>query len=39
MAGVKLTITCTCGECRCGYHKAGVEFIMGDLCPPLCHEL
>ena len=37
MAKVKITITK--GECRCGYHKKGDEFIVGDLCPPLCHEL
>ncbi|SBW08526.1 conserved hypothetical protein [uncultured Eubacteriales bacterium] len=34
---VKLIITCA--NCRCGYHKAGDEFIVEDLCPPLCHEL
>ncbi|MDE6260735.1 MAG: TIGR04076 family protein [Oscillospiraceae bacterium] len=37
MPQVKLTITHS--ECRCGYHKAGEEFIIGDFCPPLCHEL
>lgn len=37
MKKVKLTVTH--GECRCGYHKTGEEFIVGDLCPPLCHEL
>ncbi len=26
-------------ECRCGYHKAGDEFDIGGLCPPLCHVL
>lgn len=37
MRTVKLTVTH--GECRCGYHKEGDEFLIGDLCPPLCHEL
>lgn len=37
MRKVKLTVTD--GECRCGYHKEGDEFLIGDLCPPLCHEL
>ena len=37
MRKVKLSVTD--GECRCGYHKTGEEFIIGDLCPPLCHEL
>ena len=34
---VKLTITK--GECRCGYHKAGDGFMVSDICPPICHEL
>ena len=37
MAKVRLTITES--GCRCGYFKAGQEFIVEDLCPPLCHEL
>ena len=37
MAKVKLTITES--NCRCGYHKKGDEFIVEDICPPLCHEL
>ncbi len=37
MPQVKLTVTRS--ECRCGYHKTGEEFTVGDLCPPLCHEL
>ncbi len=37
MRRVKLTVTES--ACRCGYHRAGEEFIVGDLCPPLCHEL
>lgn len=37
MRKVKLTVTES--ACRCGYHKAGETFLVGDLCPPLCHEL
>lgn len=37
MAKVKLTVVSS--RCRCGYCKAGDAFIVGDLCPPLCHEL
>ena len=37
MSKVKLTITES--KCRCGYFKKGQEFIVEDLCPPLCHEL
>ena len=37
MGRVKLTITES--RCRCGYFKKGQEFIVDDLCPPLCHEL
>lgn len=37
MPKVKLTITGS--RCRGGYFRQGQEFIVGDLCPPLCHEL
>ncbi len=37
MPKVKLTITDSC--CRSGYLKKGQEYIVEDLCPPLCHEL
>lgn len=37
MPKVKLTITES--KCRCGYFKKEQEFIVEDLCPPLCHEL
>ncbi len=37
MGKVKLTITES--RCRCGYVQKGQEFIVEDLCPPLCHEL
>lgn len=37
MAKVKLTVLES--RCRSGYCKKGDEFIVEDLCPPLCHEL
>lgn len=37
MARVKLTVLHS--NCRSGYLKAGDEFVVEDLCPPLCHEL
>ncbi len=37
MAKVKLTITKS--NCRSGCCKKGDEFMVEDLCPPLCHEL
>ena len=37
MAKVKLTIMES--NCRSGYFKQGEEFMVEDLCPPLCHEL
>ncbi len=35
----KVRLTITESRCRSGYFKAGDAFIVGDLCPPLCHEL
>lgn len=37
MPKVKLTVTES--ACRCAYHKKGDEFVVEDICPPLCHEL
>ena len=37
MKMVKLTVLES--NCRSGYCKAGDTFLVGDLCPPLCHEL
>ena len=37
MKKVKLTITES--GCRSGYFQKGQEFVVEDLCPPLCHEL
>ena len=36
---MKVRLTITESNCRSGYFKAGEEFIVEDLCPPLCHEL
>lgn len=35
----KIKLTVTESKCRGGYLKAGDEFIIDDLCPPICHEL
>ncbi len=35
----RVKITITSSRCRGGYFKKGQEFIVEDLCPPLCHEL
>lgn len=37
MSKVKLTVIES--KCRCVYLKTGAEFVVGDLCPPICHEL
>lgn len=37
MPKVKLTVVES--RCRSGYCRAGDEFIVEDLCPPVCHEL
>jgi uncharacterized repeat protein (TIGR04076 family) len=37
MRKVKLIVTES--KCRGGYCKKGDEYIVEDLCPPLCHEL
>lgn len=37
MPKIKLTITES--RCRCGYVQTGDVFIVGDICPPMCHEL
>ena len=35
----KVKITVIGSRCRGGYCKAGDEYIVEDLCPPMCHEL
>lgn len=37
MPDVLLTVTES--NCRCGYLKKGDTFTIGDICPPVCHEL
>lgn len=37
MPKVKLTVIES--RCRGGYCKKGEEYIIEDVCPPLCHEL
>lgn len=37
MAKVRLTVLES--NCRCGYCKKGDNYIVEDLCPPICHEL
>jgi uncharacterized repeat protein (TIGR04076 family) len=37
MPPVKLTIVES--RCRCGVHQNGQEYIVGETCPPVCHEL
>lgn len=37
MPKVKLTIVES--RCRDGLYKVGDEFIVGNTCPPICHEL
>ncbi len=39
MAKYKVKLTVTKAECRCGYFRQGQEFVVDDLCPPICHEL
>lgn len=36
---MKVKLTITQSDCRCGHFQKGQEFLVGDLCPPLCHEL
>jgi len=37
MPQVRITIE----ECRCrsGCHHQGDTYVVGDVCPPICHEL
>jgi uncharacterized repeat protein (TIGR04076 family) len=37
MPQIRLTIEES--RCRAGLHRKGQEFIVGDVCPPVCHEL
>lgn len=35
----KVRLVITESSCRSGHFKKGQEFMVEDLCPPLCHEL
>ena len=35
---IKVKLTITESKCRSGYFKKGQEFMVEDLCQPLCHE-
>ena len=35
---IKVKLTITDSKCRSGYFKKGQEFMVEELCPPLCHE-
>ena len=37
MKKIKITVLSSC--CRGGVHRAGDEFIVEDICPPICAEL
>ncbi len=37
MPSVRLTVTES--ACRSGLCKAGDEYLVRDVCPPICHEL
>lgn len=36
---MKVKLTILESKCRGNYHKAGDEFVVEDICPPICHEL
>lgn len=36
---MKVKLTILESKCRSNYHKAGDEFVVEDICPPICHEL
>lgn len=35
----RVRLTVTESRCRCGIHQKGEEFVIGEVCPPICHEL
>jgi uncharacterized repeat protein (TIGR04076 family) len=35
----QVTLTIVESRCRAGLHQAGQQFVVGDVCPPICHEL
>lgn len=36
---MKVELTILESDCRSNYHRAGDKYIVGDICPPICHEL
>lgn len=36
---MQIQLTILESRCRAGLHQAGQSFIVGDACPPVCHEL
>lgn len=36
---MRIKLTVIHSDCRSGYHHEGDSFTVGDLCPPVCHEL
>ncbi|CAG9295397.1 TIGR04076 family protein [Celerinatantimonas diazotrophica] len=36
---MKVKLTIIESKCRAHHHKTGEEYIVEDLCPPICHEL
>lgn len=36
---IKVKLTVTKSKCRGGYCQKDDEYIVEDLCPPICHEL
>lgn len=36
---MKVKLTIIESKCRGNYHQIGDEFIVEDICPPICHEL
>jgi uncharacterized repeat protein (TIGR04076 family) len=36
---MKIKLTIIESKCRSHLHKVGDEYIVGNLCPPICHEL
>ncbi len=36
---MKVKLTILESKCRGNYHKIGDTYIVGDICPAICHEL
>ena len=35
----RMKLTVIRSECRGGLHSEGEEYVIGEVCPPICHEL